>query len=106
MKFTDLFIKRPVLAIVVNLVILIAGIQSIRSLSVRQYPRSDIAVIQVSTAFLAYGLATAGEFSPDPGQRLAFRVLSFLPFGLHFLFVWIPLMKAQERPVVAETPFA
>ena len=29
MKFTDLFVKRPVLAIVVNLVILIAGIQSI-----------------------------------------------------------------------------
>ena len=45
MKFTDLFIKRPVLAIVVNLVILIAGLQSIRSLSVRQYPRSDIAVV-------------------------------------------------------------
>ncbi len=38
MKFTDLFIKRPVLAIVVSLVILIAGLQSIRSLSVRQYP--------------------------------------------------------------------
>ena len=42
MKFTDLFVKRPVLAIVVNLVILIAGLQAIRSLSVRQYPRSDI----------------------------------------------------------------
>ena len=36
MKFTDLFVKRPVLAIVVNLVILIAGLQSIRALSVRQ----------------------------------------------------------------------
>ena len=46
MKFTDLFVKRPVLAIVVNLVILIAGLQSIRALSVRQYPRSDIAVVQ------------------------------------------------------------
>ena len=47
MKFTDIFIKRPVLAIVVSLVILIAGLQSIRSLSVRQYPRSDIAVVKV-----------------------------------------------------------
>ena len=45
MRFTDLFVKRPVLAIVVNLVILIAGLQSIRALSVRQYPRSDIAVV-------------------------------------------------------------
>ena len=50
MKFTDLFVKRPVLAIVVNLVILIAGLQSIRALSVRQYPRSDIAVVKVGSA--------------------------------------------------------
>ena len=63
-------------------------------------------VVQICTAFVAYGLAAAGEFSQDPGQRLAFRLLSFIPFGLHFLFVWIPLMKAQERPVLAETPFA
>ncbi len=47
MKLTDLFIKRPVLAMVVSLVILIAGLQSIRSLSVRQYPRSDIAVVRL-----------------------------------------------------------
>ena len=63
-------------------------------------------VLQVSTAFAAYGLAAAGEFSQDPGQRLSFRLLSLIPFGLHFLFVWIPIMKAQERPVLAETPFA
>jgi hypothetical protein len=62
-------------------------------------------VIQVSAALVAYGLATAAEFSHDPGQRLVVRLLSFLPFGLHFLFVWIPLMKAQERPVLAETPY-
>jgi multidrug efflux pump len=46
MKFTDLFVKRPVLAMVVNLVILIAGLQAIRSLSVRQYPRSDESIVQ------------------------------------------------------------
>ena len=40
-SFTDLFIKRPVLAIVVNVVIIIAGLQAYRSLNVRQYPRSD-----------------------------------------------------------------
>jgi hypothetical protein len=63
-------------------------------------------VVQVSTAFVAYGLAVGAEFSSDPGQRIAFRLLSFIPFGLHFLFVWVPLMKAQERPILAETPFA
>ena len=52
MKFTDRFVKRPVLAIVVNLVIVIAGLQAIRALSVRQYPRSDIAVVNVTTAYV------------------------------------------------------
>src|SRR3981081_802721 len=52
MKFTDLFVRRPVLAIVVNLVILIAGLQAIRSLSVRQFPRSDMANVVVSTAYV------------------------------------------------------
>ena len=51
MKFTDLFIKRPVLARVVNFIILIAGYQAIRSLSVRQYPRSDFSVITVTTTY-------------------------------------------------------
>src|SRR6187401_2649869 len=52
MRFTDLFVKRPVLAIVVSLVILIAGLQSIRALSVRQYPRSDIAIVRVSSIYV------------------------------------------------------
>jgi hypothetical protein len=63
-------------------------------------------VVQISTGFAAYGLAAFGEFSHDPGQRLMFRLLCFIPFGLHFVFVWIPLAKAQERPLLAETPFA
>ncbi len=52
MKITDLFIKRPVLALVVNLIILLAGFQSIHTLNVRQYPRSDIAVIVVTTSYV------------------------------------------------------
>src|SRR6266545_71585 len=38
-SFTDLFIKRPVLALVVSFVILIAGLQAMRTINVRQYPR-------------------------------------------------------------------
>jgi multidrug efflux pump len=70
MKFTDLFIKRPVLAIVVNLVILIAGLQSIRSLSVRQYPRSDIAVVQVSTVYVGANADLVRGFITTPLERV------------------------------------
>jgi multidrug efflux pump len=70
MKFTDLFIKRPVLAIVVNLVILIAGLQSIRSLSVRQYPRSDIAVVQVTTVYVGANADLVRGFITTPLERV------------------------------------
>jgi multidrug efflux pump len=70
MRFTDLFVKRPVLAIVVNLVILIAGLQSIRSLSVRQYPRSDIAVVRVSTVYVGANADLVRGFITTPLERV------------------------------------
>src|SRR5882757_4279864 len=70
MKFTDLFIKRLVLAIVVSLVILIAGLQAIRSLSVRQYPRSDIAVVQVSTVYVGANADLVRGFITTPIERV------------------------------------
>src|SRR6201993_4129446 len=70
MKFTDIFIKRPVLSIVVSLVILIAGLQSIRSLSVRQYPRSDIAIITVSTTYVGANADLVRGFITTPLERV------------------------------------
>jgi multidrug efflux pump len=70
MKFTDLFVKRPVLAMVVNLVILIAGLQAVRSLSVRQYPRSDISVIQVTTVYVGANADLVRGFITTPLERV------------------------------------
>ncbi len=70
MKFTDLFIRRPVLAIVVNLVILIAGLQAIRTLSVRQYPRSDIAVVKVTTTYVGANADLVRGFITTPLERV------------------------------------
>jgi multidrug efflux pump len=70
MKITDLFIKRPVLAVVVNLLILIAGVQAIRSLTVRQYPRSDIAVVQVSTIYIGANADLVRGFITTPLERV------------------------------------
>jgi multidrug efflux pump len=70
MKFTDLFVKRPVLAVVVSLVILIAGLQAIRSLSVRQYPRSDIAVVQVTTVYVGANADLVRGFITTPLERV------------------------------------
>src|SRR3954463_16030339 len=68
-SFTDIFIRRPVLAVVVNLVILIAGFQAIRNLNVRQYPRSDNAAVTVTTAYVGASADLVRGFITVPLER-------------------------------------
>ena len=70
MKITDLFIRRPVLAIVINLVILLAGYQAIHSLNVRQYPRSDLSVISVQTIYVGANADLVRGFLTTPLERV------------------------------------
>ena len=65
-SFTDLFIKRPVLALVVSFVILIAGLQAIRTINVRQYPRSDIASIKIKTVYVGADAELVRGFITTP----------------------------------------
>ncbi len=70
MKITDLFIKRPVLAMVVNLLILIAGLVSINTLTIRQYPRSDIAVVTVKTTYIGASADLVRGYITTPLERV------------------------------------
>ena len=69
MAITDLFIRRPVLALVVNLVIVIAGLQAIRTLNVRQYPRSDNAAVTVTTVYVGASAELVRGFVTTPLER-------------------------------------
>jgi len=69
MKFTDIFIKRPVLSIVVSLLILILGIQAGSNLTVRQYPRSDISVIIINTVYVGANAELVRGFITTPIER-------------------------------------
>ena len=69
MKFTDLFIRRPVLALVINLVIIIAGLQAIRSLNVRQYPRSENSAVTVTTVYVGASADLVAGFITTPLER-------------------------------------
>jgi hypothetical protein len=51
MKFTDIFIRRPVLALVVSLLILLIGLKCMLGLQIRQYPRLYNTTITVSTIY-------------------------------------------------------
>ncbi|MCU0558736.1 MAG: efflux RND transporter permease subunit [Desulfobacterales bacterium] len=69
MAFTDLFIRRPVLAVVINLVIIIAGLQAIRGLNVRQYPRSENATVTVATVYVGASAELVRGFITTPLER-------------------------------------
>jgi len=68
-SITDLFIRRPILAIVVNLLILIAGVQAIRTLNVRQYPRSENASVTVTTVYVGASADLIRGFITAPLER-------------------------------------
>jgi len=68
-SFTDIFIRRPVLAIVVNLVIILAGLQAWRSLSMRQYPRSENAAVTISTTYVGASAELVRGFITTPLER-------------------------------------
>ena len=69
MTFTDLFIRRPVLAMVINLLIIIAGLQAIRALNVRQYPRSENAAVTVTTVYVGASADLVRGFITTPLER-------------------------------------
>lgn len=68
-SFTDIFIRRPVLAIVVNLIIVIAGLQAINSVTVRQFPRNDNAAITITTAYIGANAELVRGFITTPLER-------------------------------------
>jgi len=69
MRFTDLFIRRPILATVLNVFLLIAGWQAIRSLTVRQYPFTSNAVVTVSVAYPGANADLVRGFVTTPLER-------------------------------------
>ena len=68
-SFTDLFIKRPILAIVVNLAIVIVGLQAYFTLNVRQYPKNENAVITITTAYIGADAKLVRGFITTPIER-------------------------------------
>jgi multidrug efflux pump len=66
MKFTDIFIRRPVLATVVSLFLLVLGLRSIGILPVLQFPRTENAVVTVSTTYTGADPSLVAGFITTP----------------------------------------
>ncbi len=69
MNFTDTFINRPVLAIVVSALILVLGLRALADISVRQYPKTENAVVTVTTAYYGADAQTVAGFITQPLEQ-------------------------------------
>jgi multidrug efflux pump len=74
MNFTDIFIRRPVLASVVSLVILVLGLRSVMSLPILQYPRTQNAVITVATTYYGADPEVVAGFITTPLENAIAQV--------------------------------
>jgi len=66
MKFTDIFIRKPVLAMVISLLILVLGLRSAFSLAIGQYPKTENAVVTITTAYYGADAGTVAGFITQP----------------------------------------
>lgn len=73
-SFTDIFIKHPVLAVVVNLVIVLVGWRAIGSLPVQQYPKLESSSIIITTLYYGASAETARGFLTTPIERVVSQI--------------------------------
>ncbi|HZR38263.1 MAG TPA: efflux RND transporter permease subunit [Nevskia sp.] len=66
MKFTDIFIRNPVLATVISLLILVLGLRALAQLPVRQFPKSEIATVQIQTTYYGANSDVIAGFITTP----------------------------------------
>ena len=66
MNWTDIFIRRPVLSLVVSALVLVFGLKAIGSLPVNQYPQTQNAVVTISTAYYGADPETIAGFITQP----------------------------------------
>lgn len=69
MRFTDLFIRRPILATVVNLFLLLGGWLAFKAMVIRQYPQTNNAVVKVTTTYPGASAELVRGFITTPLER-------------------------------------
>ena len=69
-SFTDIFIKHPVLAVVVNLVLILAGWRALTTLPVQQYPKIESSSVVITTVYYGASAETVRGFLSTPIERV------------------------------------
>lgn len=69
-SFTDVFVKHPVLAVVVNLIIVLAGWRALMTLPVQQYPKIESSSVIITTVYYGASAETVRGFLSTPIERV------------------------------------
>lgn len=67
MRFTDLFIRRPVLAVTISLMMVLFGLEALRSMAIREYPKVTNTVITVATNYYGASADVIRVYHPASG---------------------------------------
>ena len=81
MNFTDTFIRRPVLAMVISLLLVVLGLRAAGSLPINQYPKTQNAVVTVTTAYFGADASTVAGFITQPLEAAIAQAQGIDPFG-------------------------
>ncbi|HEU4473425.1 MAG TPA: efflux RND transporter permease subunit, partial [Gemmatimonadales bacterium] len=68
-SITDIFIRHPVLAVVVNLVLVLVGWRALTSLPVQQYPQIESSSVVITTVYYGASAETVRGFLTTPIER-------------------------------------
>jgi len=125
--FTDIFVTRPVLAIIISLLLVLFGIRAAQQLAVLQFPKIESSSLIISTAYVGASAETVQGFITEPIERVAATIPgvdyvdSNTLAGLSTVTVWLRLNEDStdalaelssrldqirfELPAGAEDPF-
>lgn len=70
MSFTDIFIRRPVLAVVLNILLLVFGARAFMDMQVRQYPDMEIGQVDITTSYPGADAELVQGFVTNPIQEV------------------------------------
>jgi multidrug efflux pump len=96
-RFTDIFVRRPVLAVVISLSLVLIGIRVLVDMPVLQYPKIDSASLEIKTPYVGASAVVVQGFITDPIERAATsipgvdRIESKTTAGLSLVTVFLKL---------------
>jgi multidrug efflux pump len=105
----DIFVKRPILALVVSLVLLLAGSYAVFKISILQFPKVDSSSLVITTAYPGSSAEVIQGFITDPIERAAMSVpgIDYLDSttvaGLSTVTVWLELNQDSTKALAELT---